>query len=162
MISQGRTTRGQAGFTLIEIVVVIAIMGLLIAIALPSFLGARQRAYVAEARQIGSEWKSLSFACGVEKNFNASRCDTSTEIGWTAPASSNVWDWTTAAFRCMAAEATVTAALDNAGAAPPCGATDNFVRLDITGIGDMAGKTYRLAVGLGSTVRGQAGDLVTP
>lgn len=157
------TSRKQtAGFTLIEIVVVIAIMGLLIAIALPSFLGARQRAYVAEARQIGSEWKSLSFACGVEKNFNSSRCDTSTEIGWTAPASSAVWDWATSAFRCMASEANVTNALANAGAAPPCGASDNFVRLEVSGLGDMSGKTYRLVVGLGSSVRGQAGDLVTP
>ena len=36
--------RGEAGFTLVEIMVVVLVIGLLIAIALPTFLGSRVRA----------------------------------------------------------------------------------------------------------------------
>jgi len=155
---------GQGGFTLIEIVVVIAIIGLLIAIALPSFLGARQRAFSVEARQIGSEWKSLSFACLVEKNFNTTKCDTSLEVGWAPPADSAVWLFTSgSSIACVdAADAdTATTAATITCTNGPAGATE-WLRLSVTGTGEMAGKTYRLVVGAGTTVRGKAGDLITP
>lgn len=160
-----KAVRGVRGFTLIEIAVVIAIIGLLIAIALPSFLGARQRAFSAEARQIASEWKALEFSCLVEKNFNTTKCDTNGEIGWSLPPAGNVWNWAGYTMVCLSA-ATPDAAL--VGAAGTCtsgtpGATE-WSRLGIPGVagGDMNGKTYYLVVGAGSNVRGLVGDLITP
>lgn len=45
-----RTKPGQQGFSLIELVVVIAILGILIAIALPNFLGVQKDAKINQAK----------------------------------------------------------------------------------------------------------------
>lgn len=95
-----RRARDSRGFTLIEIAIVVAIIGILLLIALPLFTGARVRAYVAEARQLTSEWKSLAWACLIERNFVESRCDTSIEIGWSPPPASDAWDWPSAVMFC--------------------------------------------------------------
>jgi prepilin-type N-terminal cleavage/methylation domain-containing protein len=96
-----KALRDRRGFTLIEIAIVIAIIGILLLIALPLFTGARVRAYVAEARQLGSEWKALAWSCLVQKNFKRVKCDTEEEIGWTPPADSDIWYWDTKSWiRC--------------------------------------------------------------
>lgn len=95
-----RRTRDARGFTLIEIAIVVAIIGILLLIALPLFSGARVRAYVAEARQLSSEWKSLAWACLIEKNFVEGRCDTTAEIGWSPAPASDAWDWPAAVMYC--------------------------------------------------------------
>ena len=43
-VTTGRIKQEEGGFSLIELMVVVLIIGILIAIALPTFLGARQRA----------------------------------------------------------------------------------------------------------------------
>ncbi len=65
-LNQRRRTDG--GFTLIELVVVLAILGVLLALAVPRYLGARKRAYKAEIDNIFQELKTLSWAYYHEQN----------------------------------------------------------------------------------------------
>ncbi len=57
-----RRRPAEGGFTLIEMVVVLAILGILLALAVPRYLGARKRAYKTEIDNILQELKTLSWA----------------------------------------------------------------------------------------------------
>jgi prepilin-type N-terminal cleavage/methylation domain-containing protein len=146
-----KALRDRRGFTLIEIAIVIAIIGILLLIALPLFSGARLRAYTAEARQLGSEWKALAWSCLVEKNFKETKCDTLGEIGWTPPSDSDAWDWSATSVSCndsatiaiAAATTTCAGATDNASA-------NNAITMFVNATGNVnglpAGTYYLLAL----------------
>lgn len=55
-------SRSECGFTLLEIVVVLVILGILLAIAVPRYLGFRRNALVSEADSFLQELKTLAWA----------------------------------------------------------------------------------------------------
>lgn len=60
MLKYFRAKRGQKGFTLIELMIVVAIIGILAAIAIPQFASYRKKSYDTQAK---AELKSFYTAC---------------------------------------------------------------------------------------------------
>jgi prepilin-type N-terminal cleavage/methylation domain-containing protein len=76
--------RREHGFTLIELVVVLAILGILIALAVPRYVAARKKAYKAEADNVLQEAKTLEWAYYQQYNlFDTTAAGTS--IGLVIP-----------------------------------------------------------------------------
>lgn len=76
--------RRTAGFTLIELVVVLAILGIVISLAVPRYLAARKKAYKVEADNVLQEVKTLQWSFFQERGtFDTS--PNGAALGFVAP-----------------------------------------------------------------------------
>ena len=80
--------KDEGGFTLIELVIVLVILGILLALALPAYLGTRRKAYLAEADQNLQEMRTQAWTFFLERNTFAGVEDTINP-----PASSGNWEY---------------------------------------------------------------------
>lgn len=74
----------ERGFSLVELVVVLAIIGILVTAAVPLYLGARKRAYKAEASTTLQEIKTMEWAYYQQ---NTAFADSFVSLDFTPPAS---------------------------------------------------------------------------
>lgn len=79
MMEKMRNSKKEKGFTLIELIVVIAILGILMAILIPNFTGFQERArraqVLTDAKQIGTAVQTMVAEGRIGANVNAAALD---------------------------------------------------------------------------------------
>jgi prepilin-type N-terminal cleavage/methylation domain-containing protein len=108
--------KDQRGFTLIELIMVIVILAILLALALPAYLGTRRRAYLPEAQQHLQEMRTQAWLFYVERG---------SFTGFPGPAAPQTINWTFTIPTVAADSVTMRAA----GRPAPGGASDAWVEL---------------------------------
>jgi prepilin-type N-terminal cleavage/methylation domain-containing protein len=119
MLKYFRAKRGQKGFTLIELMIVVAIIGILAAIAIPQFASYRKKSYNTQAK---AELKSMYTACQAYMADKATKQCSNTDSGFTPSNAVNITvtstdtDWTATANHSAGNQ---TYSIDNAGRITP-------------------------------------------
>jgi prepilin-type N-terminal cleavage/methylation domain-containing protein len=90
----------EAGFTLVELIMVIVILAVLLSLALPGYLSTRQKAYLTEAQQHLQEMRTEAWWHYVKRQ---------TFDGFVAPAVPSTENWDFAYPSCAGAECVMTA-----------------------------------------------------
>jgi type IV pilus assembly protein PilA len=73
--------KDERGFTLIELLVVVLIIGILAAVALPTFLGQRDKGFDADAKSNARNVQTLVESCGVDNGGDYTNCTTAAQLG---------------------------------------------------------------------------------
>jgi len=83
------TQQNQKGFTLIELMIVVAIIGILAAVALPAYQDYTLKARFAEVKTSAASVKTTMAQCLQENNNIIASCDTFVDLGIATPAAND-------------------------------------------------------------------------
>jgi len=89
MMTEITKKRGQKGFTLIELMIVIAIIGILAAIAIPQFSAYRERGYQASMKSDANSIRIAEEAYYVDKNIYTGTAADLANFGYSQPSEGN-------------------------------------------------------------------------
>ena len=126
----------QKGFTLIELMVVIVIIGILAALAIPKMLGVSNKAKAGEAPSVIANWETLQSAYAQETGAAGAYA----AIGFVDPTAASMWlGYTDGTTMITAAAPTVAFGLCGVGAAVDSWVSTYTVTTDVnvhTEVGD--------------------------